>query len=124
MFNRDASSSGTPRPGRSRTAAARLLAVALAAQAAVLLTASPASAQVGDPAYGAGPGVSSGLPTVAGQAPGRGTTSPAIAAQALPNTGSGPSIPSPEWGALVAGALGFAAVAASRLLSVRRGRLS
>jgi hypothetical protein len=105
----------TPGYPTARARLARALLVAAMAGVSLLVTAMPTAAQVGDPAYGAGPGVSAGQPSVAGQTPGRavgGVTQPGVAAQApgraaggplvpaqaLPNTGSGPATPPTDWG--------------------------
>ncbi len=116
----------TGRPGGRLV---RALALAVAAHAALLIAACPAAAQVSDPAYGAGPGVSAGQPItstgqttttgepgvaavspgqpgVAAITPGRGTEAAPVAARALPNTGSGPADSAVDWtGAAAAGSM-------------------
>jgi hypothetical protein len=124
---------------RARAVVARAVAVSAVAGASLLMTAAPAAAQVGDPAYGAGPGVSAGQPTVAGQAPagvvrpgvagltpGRASGGPTVPAQALPNTGGGPETPPTDWGmpAALAGLTLVGLVAVARRNLARGGRTS
>jgi hypothetical protein len=132
MRNRQICFDRTPGFPKARAVVARALGVAALAGASLVMTASPAAAQVGDPAYGSGPGASAGQPTSAGQpavanqAPGRAPGGPLVPAQALPNTGSGPEAPPTDWGMPAAVAaltfVGLAAVARRNL--ARGGRAS